>query len=432
MNVSSKLSIYVVSWLSLVSTIYAVLTLEIFDTTPLEQRTQQAIPFALHFDSVFLSAEEVNNSKLCTLVDGDVCYCFDSYFRDIEFSLTPPCLARISQSCSASDPECDYWIAIQLTFPAKQRENGFQLHSNFTRRIVSSALHITSRIQTNDRITLILPLTLDDLSRAAVLFHTLQYIPADTVQELLIFTPDSQHLLISSAVQGIVSNMRIHFTTKIYPESVLFTGGQQTVANAYPYAVQMAVKLLAARLVHTPFYITLDADIVLLRPFSLQHLLSRDSKRAVYHFEERAVHEHWWRGSELILNVSAATSYAYSSWQESAQCVVNGHGCRQTGQDQNTVQGFGVTPAILSTHGSLLTIAYIFRQLADSSPAHSVPAVDAHLGVFERGERQWLQGFGRPYDGDPTGRDITLWSEYTLYRVVLDHLEVSLSLRCDR
>ena len=170
----------------------------------------------------------------------------------------------------------------------------------------------------------------------------------------------------------------------------------------------MAIKLLAAKMVTTDFYLTLDADVVLLQSFTLAQIVH--GMRAIYENEQRSVHPHWWVGSEKFLHVPSFDQ-------------------EEIGVDDADGRGFGVTPSLLSTYGSLLTIGKI-QQLYCSSENPTT-----HVTTTARGETltsssnavndcssfldHWIDGFG--HGG-------VVWSEYTLYRVVLDYFKVRKSL----
>lgn len=62
---------------------------------------------------------------------------------------------------------------------------------------------------------------------------------------------------------------------------------------------QQILKLAAARIVPTPWYLTLDADVMLRRAVSADELV-RDG-RAVFHSERAAYHWEWWMASRAIL-----------------------------------------------------------------------------------------------------------------------------------
>lgn len=168
----------------------------------------------------------------------------------------------------------------------------------------------------------------------------------------------------------------------------------------------MAIKLLAAKMISTSFYLVLDADLILLRPFTIKDLIQED--RAVYQHESRDVHESWWRGSETLLQVGE------NYWDRLNASISRGN-----------APGFSVTPAVLSTYGSLLVIGRLKElycrstQLcvkvesgSDRSDAPSVPLCSSDCSDYLM---TWLNGFG--HNG-------AVWSEYTLYRVTLDYYEV--------
>jgi hypothetical protein len=264
----------------------------------------------------------------------------------------------------------------------------------------------------------------------------------DIVHEMLVFVPDSQLSLLQGALLGTAAECQLTFPVRVIPERVLFHASSEVLSNAYPYGLQMAIKLLAADLVRTPYYLTLDADILQLHQFLLEDLLvptagapgSADREvKALYHFEERGVHENWWAGSERVLNVSAVSSHVYHRWRQAGTCLAGDTTCSGSSEEssgavipdgapspmQKKVQGFGVTPAVLSTYGSQLTVSHLCRTLTHNLD-YETPIDRAEC------ERQWLGGFARPYmtaDGEPTG-ELMVWSEYTLYRIALDHYQV--------
>lgn len=138
------------------------------------------------------------------------------------------------------------------------------------------------------------------------------------------------------------------FAVTVVEESSLFDGAIQS--TWHKYALQMAIKLLVARRVMTKYYITLDADNVVVGFLDLARLLP-DGKAAYspmpmslnvdldyimmngrFAAEPRSVHPHWWQGSAKVLGLP---------------------------EDAFPNAMFGVTPAILSTVGALVTTALI-------------------------------------------------------------------------
>jgi Family of unknown function (DUF6492) len=68
------------------------------------------------------------------------------------------------------------------------------------------------------------------------------------------------------------------------------------------WALQQVVKLAAAALVETEFFLTLDADVALCRPLAFDDLFV-DGK-ALMQPAARALHPNWWRGSAHLLGLS--------------------------------------------------------------------------------------------------------------------------------
>jgi hypothetical protein len=109
---------------------------------------------------------------------------------------------------------------------------------------------------------------------------------------------------------------------------------------------------------------------VLLRPLETRLLISADG-RGYYEAEPRKVHAQWWLHSAILLGL-----------EESYDPMG---------------PGYSVTPAVMSTMGALEVLALLRRLYGD-----------------ETYEDAWLSSFGVKLG----------WSEYTLYRLALDHTEI--------
>lgn len=437
----------------------------------------------LSFDMSFATKRAISSSQVCFMINGEVCSCYKQPYQNLVVTMTESCYKKYKELHNYGQVA---WLSLELHIPIHD-------HSNFVpnRMVVSSGVPVRMNCNGDynmqDLVTLLLPLTIDDLSRASVLLNSLRLVPKRTVYELLVFVPEDHLVLMRGALQGMARELDLSFPVNVQSELQLFRSGREHLKQVYPYAIQMAIKLLAAQIIKTPYYVTLDADIVLLRPLEIDRILvsmqhEATHKKAVYHFEERSVHENWWSGSERLLGVNYNTSYAYHKWRNtgtSSSCI-NGddNGCTESAPSterdhwaaadiplvQRLDQGFGVTPAVLSTYGSLLTVSHLCRQLllrphdtnnlgsqrwkTTSDESQPSTADEDEGDVHGEGkeayfrqqpidrrqcERLWLDGFGRQYfprsgrsaDGDAAGApEVMIWSEYTLYRIVLDHLEV--------
>ncbi|CAM9201771.1 unnamed protein product, partial [Choristocarpus tenellus] len=158
---------------------------------------------------------------------------------------------------------------------------------------------------------------LDDIERALILLSTLRAHGAIKLfRDLFVVVPDRDKFAIDTIFSGL-NNVRV------IAESVVFPPGTQLDPTWEGYAIQMAIKLYAASLMSTEFYLTLDADVLCTkRGISLEDLLP--SRRANYINEGKHVHPAWWKSSTRLLRAKEQEPIA------------------ETG-------GFGVTPAILST-----------------------------------------------------------------------------------
>jgi hypothetical protein len=253
------------------------------------------------------------------------------------------------------------------------------------------------------------------------------------VASFILIAPQDQCETINIFIQGLQS--RLPFKIVVFSELEILDVPSGTFhiwrqLGLYPYAIQMALKLLVSKVIDTDFYICLDADVVLLEDFEFGDLVHQD--KAIFHNENRfSEHPNWWESTESYLNVSSRFP---------------------------SKQGFGVTPAVLSTYGSRLVAKFAMKEYTSDIfvnhlvhnkhrpynrsiklPSESIESItfwsdilEAQLkfptnkSLKEEVERVvalypvvrlflWLMCFGR---------DGCMWSEYTLYRIVLDHVEL--------
>ena len=132
---------------------------------------------------------------------------------------------------------------------------------------------------------------------------------------MLIYAPSRQLDEIERTLRPILDDLNLPFPVTIQSETVLYSDpsfllldrNEKGYRHIYTYAVQMSLKLLAAKQVRTNFYLTLDADLILLRPFSAAQLLvsenptngndkRKNRRRAIYTEESRRIHSAWWEG----------------------------------------------------------------------------------------------------------------------------------------
>jgi hypothetical protein len=168
-------------------------------------------------------------------------------------------------------------------------------------------------------------------------------------------------VIAESAVAPAVTDLREHI------ERV----GEDTQAGA-GWFVQQVVKLAAADHVATPFYLTLDADVLVVREVAEEDLVRDGRARAVVY--EIDAHSGWYWWAEQVLGFP-----------------------RQGAEAGRT---HGVTPALLSVEGVRALCAYL-RERPD-------PPGAAGLGAGGRGCSYDLVR-------------LLPWTEYTIYYSFLDH-----------
>lgn len=299
------------------------------------------------------SASSLTQCSICMAVNASTCHCYNESVSDLRPYLPPLCVSRPAPYHMSLYLRCGNIISssTSIIVPKKYDDS------------------TVANIIFEDKLSLVLPLDVGDLSRYAILLRSFTLLISATVLELLVIVPDDQYRVFSLVTQGFVEHLS--FPVRIVAESILLPPPTDHYTY-YPYAIQMSLKLLVARIILTQYYITLDADVVLVQDFRFGDVIMPDG-RAIYQHEPRlTAHPEWWLKSESFLNMS--------------------------GNIDKSLQGFGATPAVLSTFGSLLVLEKI-REARGNQPEFI---------------REWVSSFGVS----------AVWTEYTLYRTVLDFYQV--------
>ncbi len=136
----------------------------------------------------------------------------------------------------------------------------------------------------------------NDLKRAHILFTSLQtFVAAGTISEIFVLVPAAEVELVQreySCWQGL--NIKVMAEDDLLPEF-----------KKYPkmrgWRKQQLLKIAIANLVENEFYLTLDADVICLKPLDESKLIIEG--KALLQYEQRSQHPKWWKSSARILNM---------------------------------------------------------------------------------------------------------------------------------
>lgn len=181
------------------------------------------LDFSYDINSNLLNLEK---SHICFLRDGERCYCYKELFYETDLHVPYSCINN-----SKINNKIGYWFAIEIigetidnkdkkiTYistpvfisPSSSSSIEYNLNSRInmktgcldkgTCKLIGSGVHIDSNvyetIDINSKITLILPLFLDDITRVVILIDSLKFIISSLeIKEFLIIIPDSQFIVI--------------------------------------------------------------------------------------------------------------------------------------------------------------------------------------------------------------------------------------------
>lgn len=139
----------------------------------------------------------------------------------------------------------------------------------------------------------VLPLTLRDTERAKILLLTLcRFFP--DMDRLAVFSPPGEVAKIQSSLHGLHPNISFSSELKIAPEISL--------SGKSGWFKQQLVKLAFAEHSPSPFYLTLDADVLCVRPTTESDLV-REGRAVAQLRTFRAHHARWYPRAKRILEL---------------------------------------------------------------------------------------------------------------------------------
>lgn len=171
------------------------------------------------------------------------------------------------------------------------------------------------------KISFVLPLKINahnlgsDLERVEkILFPTfLKFFKLEEIGTFLLIVPAAEEEQISSHLAPFKDKLKL----SVVPEEEILAvvpgwkkpnfiqeklgGAKSGWAQLSGWLKQQVLKMLAAEFIEEEFFITLDADICLLRPMDMAALFYNG--KAIFADEEMAVHEEWWAGAAKVLDI---------------------------------------------------------------------------------------------------------------------------------
>ncbi|MBK9282726.1 MAG: lipopolysaccharide biosynthesis protein [Sphingobacteriaceae bacterium] len=148
------------------------------------------------------------------------------------------------------------------------------------------------------RLTAVLPIRIDtksvssDLDRVRLLLlpsFEKFWIDKETLQFLIIVPPDDKELVEKCCRKVCRFSIRIVTEDELIPDLTDESGWHK----------QQILKLVAAKIINTRYFITLDSDVVLIKPTSFNDLFSND--KPIFQQEAASKHYDWWLASKKIL-----------------------------------------------------------------------------------------------------------------------------------
>lgn len=226
--------------------------------------------------------------------------------------------------------------------------------------------------ETKEKFSVVIPSTIKNESQLKTLFFSLrEFLDVESVDEMYIIVPKHEVVRFSMLVTSLAwKNVQISVIseTDLIPEDVLLLCDNHLKSRS-GWFKQQIVKLKAADIVQTDYYLILDSDCILRCPLNYSTLIRTNEmghKRSYLQTEEIFKHPRWYKGSSKLLGITEPFMKSLKGF------------------------GIGVTPQVLSIH--------IVKQLMKFlQEAHQVP-----WPILLANNR---------FQGIPPA----IWTEYTLY-----------------
>ncbi|KAG8469198.1 hypothetical protein KFE25_007716 [Diacronema lutheri] len=178
-----------------------------------------------------------------------------------------------------------------------------------------------------------------------------------SIAELLVVAPTAQH----ATFEAHATLRRLPFAWRVVDDAALLSQSASYFQRYTPrrewrerggrgvaYRLQMLLKLAAAAVVSTEFYVTLDQDVLLAQPLAFASLVSPDGKALVQGEAWPYARRHdisWWAAADRALRAGGCVLHAGTEgagWERALRGAT-----------------IGVTPAVLSRSIALRTMARI-------------------------------------------------------------------------
>ena len=156
-------------------------------------------------------------------------------------------------------------------------------------------------LTTASKIDAIVPITLKDYSRFVILDRTIRHFCKDLFNIIWVVVPDRDLKEIKAQVKDTM--YRVISDSDLVPEFKLFP-------NRGGWFNQQLIKLAIASRVETDFYLTLDADVICVRPTCFSDLV-KDGRAVYYQYSPEFEFPEWYEWAYRVLSLPGHPNQAY-------------------------------------------------------------------------------------------------------------------------
>lgn len=151
---------------------------------------------------------------------------------------------------------------------------------------------IENHLINSQQLDAVLPLTLKDYDRFTILHKSIELFCPGLIRTCWIVTPDQDFAEINNRIDD--GKYQVISESSLVPEFKLFskTGG---------WYKQQVIKLAIAQKIVTEFYLTLDADVICVKPVVFSDLVKNG--KALCYALKTDIFPEWYKGSERVLHL---------------------------------------------------------------------------------------------------------------------------------
>jgi len=152
------------------------------------------------------------------------------------------------------------------------------------------------------KIQFISPISIKDAQRATIMLKSInKFFEPESLESLVLLVPDKE------LFENLIKSLNLNFPVEIIKETDIIPEKDLKKYNAKTgWIKQQLLKMMAAHIVRTKFYLCLDADVICFKKADYQSLVR--AGKPITTIEPKSKHLRWWKDSAYVLRIPESKS----------------------------------------------------------------------------------------------------------------------------